>query len=349
MARYRFLAADLLTGVIREEIPFGDAWYSHVLDRPGGFGATLPINHPKARRSILDPSATSIFVERDGVIQWGGILWTAAASESGKDVVFGAEGFHSYARRRRIRITKKYAAVDQLAIARDLMTYMQSVTGGDLRIAIGAETSGTLRDRTYYFYERKPIGEALEQLAAVNGGFDFSYSWEQADDVVDTAFHLHYPKRGKRTELVLDLGTNLEDVGWNIDGTAQANLVDTLGEGEGDKMKIGVAQDVTQLGHYPLLEETYSYKDVKKQDTLNGHAAARLKATATPIETYPTLIARTRADLTIGSFITGDSITVRANGGFLEIDDFLRVISYKVSVGNEGQESVAIGFGDEEL
>lgn len=354
MPTYRYLVGDLVPSSgngIREEMPFSTVKYSHILNSPGAFSATMGLRHKKATKSNLDKGRTAIHVERDGVIVWSGILWTARGGARAGSVEIGGEGWWSYFRRkRRIRATKTYAGQDQLLIARDLLNYAQAQTGGNIGIVVGSETSGVNRDRTYWHYERKPIGEAIEQLAAVEGGFDFAIdvAYDGTGLIVKT-FRLHYPRRGRVTDVVWELGANLEDLTQAEDATGAANLIDALGAGEGDAMLIATAADTSQIGPYPLFEDTVSYKDVSVQATLQGHADLELRQRARPIVTLPTLLARPAApDTTLGSFIVGDSLTVRGSDGWISVNERMRIQSYEVSVDENGKETVAVAFAQED-
>lgn len=362
---YRYLVGDLDPASgngIREEMPFSTVKYSHVLNGPGAFSATISHRHPKATRTNLDENRTAIHVERDGIIVWSGILWTARAGVRAGTLDIGGEGWWSYFRHRRIRTgsggpspstatARIYNTQDQLFIARDLINYAQGQLGGDLGIVVGSETSGVLRDRTYYAYERKNLGEAVEQLAAVNGGFNFAVdvAYDSSGIIVKT-LRLHYPRRGRVTDVVWELGANLEDLTQATDGTRQANLVDALGAGDGDSMLIATAADTSQIAAgYPLLEDTVSFKDVSVPATLQAHADLELRQRARPLATLPTLLARPAApDTTLGSFITGDSLTVRGEDGWISVNERMRILSWEVSVDENGKETVAVAFGQED-
>lgn len=347
MAGYRHLIADLLTGTIREEIPFSEVKYSHVLNRPGGFAATLPLRHPKATRANLDPGRTAVYVERDGVIVWGGILWTAKASVDDATVEVGGEGFWSYFRRRLIRTTKVYTAQDQCLIARDLVTYAQSQPGGDIGVTVGSETSGVTRDRTYYHYERKNIGEAVEQLAAVQGGFDFNIDVAWAGGAITKTLQVQYPRRGRATAIVFELGSNIEGLDQEIDATRQANVIDGLGYGTGEDILISTVSDLSQTPPYPILEDVHTNKDVRVATTLQLAALSELVSRSTPVERLPTLLAHSGPDTELGSFITGDTVTVRGRDGYLSVDEQMRITNYEVSVDEEGREAVGLGLQSE--
>ena len=347
MPAYRHLVADLLTGTIREEIPFSAVKYSHVLNRPGEFAATLPLRHPKATRANLDPGRTAVYIERDGTVVWGGILWTAKASVEGATVEVGGEGFWSYFRRRKIRTTKTYTAADQCFIARDLVNYAQAQAGGNLGVVVGAEVSGVLRDRTYYHYERKNLGAAVEELAAVQGGFDFNIDVSWVAGVITKTLQVQYPRRGRATATVFELGSNIEGLDQEIDATRQANILDGLGAGEGDAMLITTVSDLSLAPPYPILEDVVTYKDVSVATTLQLATLAELVARSTPVERLPTLLAHAGPDTVIGSFITGDTVTVRGSDGYLSVNEPMRITNYEVSVDQNGREIVGLGLQSE--
>lgn len=344
MAQYRYLVGDLITGTLREEMPFSGVTYSQVLNAPGAFQATIGLRHPKATRANLDPGRTVIYVERDGVLLWGGILWSAEGSADDSKITIRGEGFWSYFRRRALRTTKTYTGVDQFAIAQDLINWAQSQPGGDINVAVGAETSGVARDRTYNDWERKNIGETIEQLSAVENGFDFAVDVDYgAGGAMVRTFRPSYPRRGRDTSTVFELGTNVGGFSQIVDATIQANQIDVIGAGEGSSMLIATVTDTDAVPPYPLLDDVLSYKDVTEIDTLEGHGNAALAARATPVETIPT-IAQFGPDTGLGSYITGDEVTVRGAAGFIDIDQRARIIEIAVKVDEQSSEQVDIAL-----
>jgi hypothetical protein len=273
---------------------------------------------------------------------WSGILWTGLAAVANNTLTCGGEGWWSYPRRRLIRQTMTYAGQDQLFIARDLVNYMQGITGGNLGFVVGSETCGVLRDRTWNAYERKFIGAEIEQLAAVENGFDFAVDCSYVGTTVQKTLALSYPRRGVRTALVFALGSNLEDMSQQIDATVAANLIDATGAGSADTMLIATAADTSQLTRYPLLEDVVPFHDISDPSTLFGHAQSALLARAAPLETLPAVLTHTGPDSQVGSFQTGDAIFVTGTLGYISVNSYQRIMGYEVSVDENGREAVAI-------
>ena len=314
------------------------------------YTSTTTTAPPKVTRANLDPGRTAIYVERDGVLVWGGILWTAKADIQSARVQIGGEGFWSYFRHRYVRHTKNYVLWYQHQIARDLVNYAQAQAGGNIGLLV-PDTIGSVgprRDRTYHHYERKNVGEAVEQLAAVQDGFDFAIElgYDASGDIVKT-LDFDYPRRGRMTSIVFELGTNIEGLTQEIDATRQANLVDGIGSGEGDQMLVATASDLTLVPPYPLLEEIITFKDVSEVATMAAKAQSALAAHKTPLERLPTLLAHASPDVGVGTFITGDTVRVRGEDGFFSVDELMRITNYQVVVDENGGETISIGMESE--
>lgn len=345
---YRVLCADLVSNTIREELAIHDLRYSWVLDAPGAMSGWLSLDDPKALRANLDPGATAIYVERGGALVWGGIMWTAPnVDDVTRKVTIGAEGFWSYFRRRRLRVTKTYLQVDQLAIAQDMMNYALAQPGSLNPITVGTETSPRLRDRTYYQYDRKNLGQLVEQLAAVIDGFDFSIdvAWDSAGTTPVRTFHLYYPRRGSRIpSLIFDRQqTGVTKMGVNVDATATANLIDAIGAGDGDAKLISTAADTSLFSRYPLLEDTVSFIDVNEAPTLDGHAVAQLGRLRLPVE-LPSFEKQAGVFPDFNSFGVGDEGLVRGQDGWININGYYRIQSLEIRLSDNGQEIMVPTF-----
>lgn len=353
MASYTYLVADLRTGVIRDEIPFSGVGYGEVLNAPGSFNATIPSAHPKCTNANLAPGKTALYVLRESgpsvACVWGGIIWTARKAEnSASDIQIGAEGFWSYPRRRKIRATQSFTQIDQAVIARALITYMNGVSPtGDIGIVNGAQTTSVLRDRTYNGYERQYVGELIEQLSAVENGFDFSI--DVTFDGVSTftkTFNIWYPNKGTRTGLTWEVGVHCDFNGWSIDATQMANQIDAFGAGDGEAMLIATAVDPGT--DYPLLESDVAYKSVSEEATLEAHVKDALSSKRLP-SVMPALSLRQTRDTTYGSYQVGDEVRINGNDGFAAIDGPFRIMSREVQVSDEGDESTKVAFQDAQV
>ena len=242
MAIYRYLFADLVTNAVLAELPLSGVRFDLKLSAAGSFAANLPLEDPRVSAlpflAATLPGRTAVYVDRDGVLLWGGILWTRRATTGGLLEFAGLE-FESYFAQRLITADAVFAATDQLTIARSLVNTAQAKTGG----SIGVDTtrlsnvSGVLRDRTYNGYELKPVLDALMQLSQVQNGFDFAIDvGYDATGALAKTLNLGYPRRGVVAALsgfMFEYPGNVQSYVWPEDATMQATTTYATGAGWG--------------------------------------------------------------------------------------------------------------------
>lgn len=360
-SHYSYLFADLRTNAILAELPVKGVSFSHVLNGAGPWQANLPLGD--SRINDLDPigstqpARSAFYVERDGVLIYGGVVWSRKFNSKNKQLELGGSQLWSYFKGRRISDTKSYVAQDQLTIARDLINYAQAKPGGNIGVVVGSETSGILRDRTYAGYELKNLAEAVEQLSQVEGGFDFAIDVTYSAGVITKTFKLSYPRRGSivgATGHFFELPGNISEYSWPEDGAGMANTVYGVGGGEGDAMLRSTAArpDLIDVG-YPLLESTLPLKDVTVRATLDAHTRAQVTALAGPV-TVPTMTVRAHLDPVLGSYTIGDDVRIRilderfplTAAGTYSLDTYKRIVGITVKPGDAGNESVGLTLGD---
>lgn len=362
MVTYRFLAHDLRTNEALEELPLDPFQLTEQLNAAGSMSATLSLNArtatgvPLAARytAASTPERTAIYVERNGVIIGGGIIWKRTRA-MGQAARLDGAGFWSFFRRRHLRTLQTFTSVDQLAIARQLVIAAQASTGANIGVTTGAETSGVLRDRTFQAYEAKQIGEAVEQLAAVTNGFDFAV---EVDATLSKTLRLYYPRRGRiagTTGTVFATGKNV--VNWTVDedGSRSAREFTAIGAGDGPATLVSTRTRTDLIGAgYPLTSDVGSWKDVSVPATLAEHAQRQVDARAATPMFWRVEIDPEDPDGGIGTWIVGDDVV-------LEVTDELsfpagpdgtpgyralhRIVESQLSV-KDGDESIWVTLGE---
>lgn len=172
-----------------------------------------------------------------------------------------------------------FVQTDQHTIAATLLNWAQHpAQGGGIGVAVDNTLSSRLRDRTYNGFEHVPVGQRVDELAAVIDGFDFAIdtTFDGNITVVDT-WRPQYPRAGRAWP---ESGIQID-----ADGTATALTVDwstpttdqrEIGAGEGTDMLTATANDPT-LTDYPPLWATENRKSVEEQATLQSHAGRDLQ------------------------------------------------------------------------
>lgn len=335
---YTYLFCDLLTDVLLAELPMSDVRYSTELNGIGTLSGTIPYSDetlPLGPDAASVPSRTSLYVDRDGVIVWGGIVWTRELVQGGKQIQ--AAEFFSYYEKRHVKktlstdtsliIDTAYAPggqrlyTDQKYIVWSLLQYAHSQPGGNPGVStaqLTAPAHGVARSVTYFGYERPQIYKSIAELGAADNGFDFGIDvgWNPvAGNVPPTRYRramTWFPRRGRAAAdsgLVFSKGgpvSSILDYTWPENGVDMATEVTGLGDGTGEAKVTAVAQDTDLLASgWPLLETVTSYDGVIDQTQLDGLTAAELTARGTA-QVQPTFEVSADTDPQFGSYSVGD-------------------------------------------
>lgn len=96
---YHYYVADLLTNEVIAEIPFKSVSYQRSIKGAGSFEGTIDVvpqtDHLRLYENTL-PGRTALYVMRDGVCVWGGIIWTRSYDIVSKTLQVSGNEFTSY-------------------------------------------------------------------------------------------------------------------------------------------------------------------------------------------------------------------------------------------------------------
>lgn len=359
---YRYLLADLRTNAILAELPFTGVRFTQILNNAGTFSGRLLISDLRELdydiQGVTIPSRTAIYVDRDGVLVWGGIIWLRTYSSDSQTLNITAREFMSYFERRRISNTTVFDNVDQLNIARTLINNAQSVTGGNIGIIQSNGLSGVLVSRVYFDYELKDVFSAIKDLSNANDGFDFAV--DVAYDSTNTPqkyLNYGYPQRGRTynsldaSALVFELPGNLTDYEWPDDGSVVANKLWGIGpnSNEAKILATAISPANTVASGYPLLEDASTYNDQYDPTLLYQQVLSEVTARQLPVVTIKATLPA-YVSPTLGSYVVGDECLLRitdarwpmpAGGGF-GYAQVKRIVSLTVEPGEQGPEQVTL-------
>jgi hypothetical protein len=98
-AEYRYFLVDLLTNQTISVIPFTDVSYERALSKAGAFSGSIPVIDATNAYDLYEstmPGKSCVFVLRNGVCVWGGIIWSRQYSPANKKLTIDASEFVSY-------------------------------------------------------------------------------------------------------------------------------------------------------------------------------------------------------------------------------------------------------------
>ncbi|CAL9607764.1 hypothetical protein SUDANB95_05525 [Actinosynnema sp. ALI-1.44] len=364
---WTYTVHDLLTNVQLTELPLTGVGYSLVLNDAGEMSGSFrvdPRSSPKRRvRDPYDatmPCRRAVYAWRDGVPQWGGIIWTRRYDSDTGVVEIQCADWWSYFDHRKVlpllsfpisvefeiaELVASQSNVDQNAIARYLVTLAQSHTQGNIGIVADTTTSGITRTRNWYGFELQDTGEALRQLSRVLNGPDIHFGVSPSLDANGRpvrTMRTGDPMLGQQgSAWVWEYGANVTRYTWPSDGSRYRKRVFAVGKGIEQGIPIAATQDDTRPA-WPLIEGEYGYSSVSEPSTLQAHADSDQIAARLPV-VLPTLTVRGDRSPRIGEWSVGDDGRVIIGDDFMPhtIETSMRIVRADVTpAGDDADESV---------
>jgi len=360
--RYTYYTADLATGAITDELPLYDVTFSTELNESGEFRGRLPLGDPRVTvhhpRELTEPGRAALYVERDGVLVWGGVVWTVKYTSADRHLEIGAAGFLSYFDHRRVlpadfdpditdlgAVNVTFTDRDQSDVVRELVAIAQAHPGGDIRVRPEVTAlSGIPLTLTYPGSGLKSTGEALRELASLEHGPDFLLDMTYGSDGRPVRrLRVGTPRLGQQgTPHVWEYGANLIGYTWPADGASTASRVFALGEQGETSQLVAVAED--RATGRPLTETEVSYVHLTDPALLLSQARSALTAVSAPV-VLPELTVRADLDPVLGSYQVGDDATVVIKDVFFPegVQFDVRITGIEVTPGNDaGEEQVQL-------
>jgi hypothetical protein len=96
---YRYYLTDLVSNQVIAELPFTGVSYQRLLRKAGSFSGQIPAIEATKNYDLYEttmPGRTGLYVLRNGVCVWGGIIWSRKYDESNKTLSVDASEFTSY-------------------------------------------------------------------------------------------------------------------------------------------------------------------------------------------------------------------------------------------------------------
>jgi hypothetical protein len=352
MARWRYWTQHALTGeMLHPALPMSDVEFGRELNGPGSFSGTLAPRFVRANADLLQPGIALIYVEADGFLRWGGLIWSAAP-ERGKYSVEAA-GWSSYLAHRHdshgnLNGRAPYTFGDPCKIIRDVWAYAQSLPDGNLGVVVDATTSsakvGTPAEPwASFWYETPNLGDQVDDLVSEEGAPQYTNHTEyQTNGTVRRRILLGYPRLGaRRTDISFRSGINIVNappVTYN--GDDYANTVLGTGSGEGTARRFAV--NSVRDGRLRL-ESVLALPTVNGTDILGRRVAAERKRRQI-IGDVTSIQVRDHPAAPVGSWQIGDDIPVQVSNEWVSWSGWSRITaeSIRPGAGQGGEDQITL-------
>lgn len=291
-------------------------------------------------------------------------------SETVDTVTFTAHDYETMTGRRLLGGGVSYQQLDQDSLVSSLLNLAQTVPytsygesllpGSYFPLTVdpcypdGSQSrplSGQLRDRAYA--AQTDLEQAFEELAAVQGGFD----WDVVPGLrytshVNDQLRIFYPNQGvDRPDVVLEYGGSVASLTRSTNSADFANYWRVIGASSDPTDSTApplwsdaIDPSATDVVTYPqgLFMSGDNASDVTIQATLDQKAQGDLAASF--LEPAYTL-GLTPGAYSWGNPNMGDTVRLIVNAGRLDEDTSTRVVGITYDAGDAGQEDVTLALG----
>jgi hypothetical protein len=284
---FRFKICELVSGKVLDELPMTiESDLTRGLQQYGDGTVALPLFDGKKElvsntweQAILPWRSLILVVDEHDHILWHGIPTNRPRTKSAI-VRYPCRTIEAYLIRRYVP-TMAFSQQDQTSV---IFKSLVQVAGDEIGLEYDCPPSGVLRDYEYADDENARVYDRVNELAALENGFNWTIEVQWGDDghtFVRKTVRTGYPHLGNRSTNpvhVFELGQNIVDFDsqepWG-EGDA-ATHVRAIGEGEGTSklMSAPVIDTVREDQGWPRLEERRSFSNVKEQGTIDSHAEA---------------------------------------------------------------------------
>lgn len=211
---YRYFTVDLLSNEILEEIPFRGVSYQRTIKGAGSFSGSIPVIDSTDNLDLYEntmPGNTAVFVVRDGVCVWGGIIWSRDYDIVSRVLKVDASEFTSYFYHRRIWKTWSQDYGATVVVGGDLAevtfdTGFSSTLKSGSSVYIDFKDTVDLKYSGYYKVSASPIPTSNKfYLESTKSVADITVVERDDNRVYITTENRHGFKSGDK--IYVDLGT----------------------------------------------------------------------------------------------------------------------------------------------
>lgn len=320
--------------------------YTNTLSQPQELSASCQISsltQPVLQRlRNLADLATELWLYRNGKIVFAGPI--QGFQTSGEDLTISCKGLLAYLRLMLIQQDLVFTQIDQSLIVKSMVDQWQNLDYGNFGIdTSGITPSGTLRDGTYLKTELHNVGQRVEDLGKLAGGFD-----AEVDPATRKLF-TWAPKKGVdrstgENAIVID-SRNITsgDIVCSVAIGDLASESFTTGTASGaDSTLFSTKTNAELRSKYGRSGISATFSDVSAQAILDSYAQALVDARGAAF-LIPGPKVRVTPDADLADYGVGDLIAYEL-GSTLSVSGSFRIRKQSITASSSGQEAVDLEF-----
>ena len=288
---YRYYTEDLLTGAqTGDDLPFYGVWCNRQLNQAGEFTATFRLGSNRHvdtdMLAATIPGRTAVYIERNGTLIWGGIIWSRTYAAQATYVQLTGQTWESIFDHVVMENHFIMQYVDQSTIFANMINALQAQAGNNFGLTgMGSfGTSGVTRTVLVPGYEYHFAADIVSQVVGVDGGLEYTID-------PDKLVRVGYPYLGDQvnSDLAYDFPGTLANYWWPESATRGATKVGVIGKGSGTTTMRSTAVDGNMLNAgWPAFWQVNSYPNIADGDGISAKARGDLDRLRMPYS-RPTL------------------------------------------------------------
>ncbi|QNE74002.1 hypothetical protein F0344_04755 [Streptomyces finlayi] len=346
MPEFEVLQVETKTGNVVNALPVTGINYTETLNSAGSCTVGVPMD--VADPETLEPGRSGLVVVRDDVPVWGGPVWTASADLATGVLTLNAAGWHSYYAARYLNMGGGYkGSKDQAQLLREWYAYANN-NGGIGTDTSGLVNTGRVRSRTWAFSEAKNIGEAINELADEDGGFDFRYEcfWS-------STAHARVRHRVVKSERLsasfptLTHGVDADVTAVAYDGSRLATRAYAFGADLGTGVKPYASLLNAMPADLPVMHQVVTYADLRSTAELIPKAGA-LGAVGRQVIAIPS-VGLYPGVYSPETYPLGAYGTVNVDSGYVQLLEEFVISERQIAVDVNGTETASLSLASKEV
>ena len=364
---FTVFAYDLNTNTKLCELPANSLTFDSRLNDAGSISFNIALQSP-GTASIVAPILSyggnpfAVYVDRNGVIVWGGIAWTGLYTRSTGTLQVGGKEFLAYFDQRiaaaDYSVINYPSGIDPAQLLYKAFTDAQNPVlcgpGASIGLSVVSSTSAIPPFVPGYpLSQRTTISSIVRDVTSINapgaGGVELQIVCAyDANGLPQRTLTVKSPRAGRvagSTGLMFDL-SNCVDYTWPTDASQSGNTLIFTGAGNGTAIPVSTVQapgvPVGGLGQSPRLDKVIS-TSAQSQAQIDQMAHGTAQQYGSPLTT-PKVTILTSGAQPLGSWIMGDDARLFMPPGDDRfpngLDQFWRIVQHNVTVGDAGVSTV---------
>jgi hypothetical protein len=319
--------------------------FDQTLDEVGTINFDLPQAHPLCRRDRLQPYITDFYLYRDALLLMAGMITAVKMSNQDEIIEIAGKDWMHYLEIREYPFDPSNPLLfdfqKQNADVYQIIEDMLDVVLAEPNSLPLIYDNGLLGVTINYKIELADTEDILSKIKNLADQHPIGFDYEVTPD---RHFIMHSPQKGSAIDYPLEKDNNVYTIDVTDNGP-KGNHVLATGAGTSNKLAAVTDDDVSQA-MFRRIDTSQDFGNIVDQSFLDGKTLEVQQYAGQPLFEFDIVILPQAAEDIYLSIQLGDTVPVRGDFRYMQIDSPHRVVSRKVKVNEQGDEEITLGVND---